>query len=353
MVENIYFGHGLIITSAHCFPGNISGIVADNSLFHKTSRFGGLKTVIVSVCDEKMHSAFSGIVVWNDLAPARANGKLKLPNKTTDAALQYLLTGDPDAWEHLLQILNVAKGNLFLQEPGLTPLTATRRFFEGWLLERLAPYREADADTIHAAAERGEFQYLGKQATNVLIDELRRRGASEDALDQHLSEEEWWAGQPARVVSLDAPLDDDGGFTLACLLAIDPGPDDSSVSKEPSALGMQPGLEPHTLQRTIQNGEAEFKRLLGPSYDVLVTISDLFVVCPDDLRTGDAARAVSGARDVSLQTARKKLGQLAATFRRALGSRNPTVRDLFAKLIAPGRAAFSILDHKRRVTQVD
>jgi hypothetical protein len=217
-------------------------------------------------------------------------------------------------------------------------------------VEKFAPYCGADADTICAAGERREFRYLGRQAKNALIDEIRSRYASQDALNQHLSEEEWWAGQPPRVVSLDAPLDDDGGFTLADLPAIHPRPDDSAISKQPSALGTQPGLEPHTLQRAMENGDAEFKRLLGPLHDVLVTVCDLFVACPDDFCAGDAARAVAAARDVSLQTARNKLRQLAAAFRTALGVRNPSVRDLFTKLTTPGRATFRILDHKRRVT---
>jgi hypothetical protein len=295
--------------------------------------------------DAQVIVASSSIVAWDDLVAARrANGKLELPNKTTDAALQYLLTGDPEAWKHLIAILMVARGKLFLQEPGMSVDDATQRFLEVWLADKFAPYRDADADTICEAGERGEFRYLGRQAKHALIDEIRRHYASQDALDQHLTDEERWAGLRPRVVSLDAPLDDDADFTLADLVAIDPNLDNSTISQLPSAIGRHPGLEPHTLKRTAQNGDAEFKQLLGPLHDVLVTALGSFEACPEDFRTGDAARAVSAARDVSLQTARIKLRQLAATCRRAFDNHNPTVRDLFAKLITPGRATFSMLD---------
>src|SRR5579872_4948845 len=88
------------------------------------------------------------------LAPARAPIH-KSPDKTTDAALRYLLTGEPDAWDHLIAILFKAKGNLFLPEPALQLRTATKRFLELWLTKKLAGYREADADTICAAAQNG------------------------------------------------------------------------------------------------------------------------------------------------------------------------------------------------------
>jgi hypothetical protein len=225
---------------------------------------------------------------------------------------------------------------------GIPSRPATRRFLEAWLAEKFAPYRGAGAGTICAAGERGEFRYLGRQARNVLIDEIRRTYASQDALDQHLTDDEWWAGHPPRVVSLDAPLDDGGDFTLADLLATDPSQDNSAISKLPSAIGTHPGLEPEELQHAIREGQPEFKRLLGPLHDVLTTVCGLFVASPDDLRTGDAARAVAAARGITVQTARRKLGQLAITLRRALHAGNSTVRHLYQMLTTPGRPTFWI-----------
>jgi hypothetical protein len=280
-------------------------------------------------------------VVRQGLAPARATIK-PAADKTTEAALQYLLTGDPHAWDHLIEILSKAKCNLYLPEPGIPLRPATRRFLEVWLADKFAPYREADADTICAAAERGEFKYLGNQAKSALIDEIRRRYSSQDALDQHVSEEEWWAGHAPRVVSLDAPLDGDADFTLADLVATDPSQDNSAISKLPSAIGTHPGLEPEELQHAIREGGGEFKRLLGPLHDVLTTVCGLFVASPDDLRTGDAARAVAAARGITVQTARRKLGQLAITLRRALHAGNSTVRHLYQMLTTPGLPTFWI-----------
>lgn len=157
-----------------------------------------------------------------------------------------------------------------------------------------------------------------------------------------LSEEESWAGHPPRVVSLDAPLDDDGDFTLADLVATDPSQDNSAISKLPSAIGTQPGLEPVEPQHAMREGQPEFKRLLRPLHDVLTTVCGLFVASPDDLRTGDATRAVAAARGITVQTARRKLRQLAVIFRAALRFGNPTVRDLYRMFTTPGQPTFWI-----------
>jgi hypothetical protein len=84
------------------------------------------------------------------------------PNQTTRAAMKYLLTGEADAWNRLINILSKATENVFLTEPGITLRRAKLRFLELWLVERFAPYRDADAETICAAAGRDEFRYLGK-----------------------------------------------------------------------------------------------------------------------------------------------------------------------------------------------
>jgi hypothetical protein len=108
---------------------------------------------IFEMMPEDVHLHVGG----NALAPARAPIKPQ-PDKTTDAALRYLLTGEVKVWNHLIEILMVAKGNLFLTEPESTLRTATRRFFQRWLADKFGPYREADAKTICAAGEGGEFR---------------------------------------------------------------------------------------------------------------------------------------------------------------------------------------------------
>jgi hypothetical protein len=137
-------------------------------------------------------------------------------------------------------------------------------------------------------------------------------------------------------------LDDDGDFTLANLLATDPSQGNSTISQLPSAIGAHPGLEPEELQHAIRAGGREFKRLLGPLHDVLTTVCGLFVASPDDLRAGDAVRAVAAARGITVQTARSPLRQLAITLRRALHAGNGTVRHLYQMLSTPGRPTFWI-----------
>jgi hypothetical protein len=272
-------------------------------------------------------------------------------HKTTRAATRYLLTGESRAWKHLVAILAKSKGNLFVPEPGIPLRQATRRFLELWLAEKFAPYRDADADTIRAAADRGEFQHLGRQATFAIVDEIRRRTASQDALDQHLTDAEWWAGHPPKIISTNAPLgppldDDEDDVTLEDFLAVDHG-QDIPTSKVPSALGIQPGLEPAVLQREILASEPEFKRLLGPLHWVLQTVCDLYVECYGDagegeLSAGDPARAVAAARRVTIQTARKKIREMADIFRQAIRAGNPDVRGLFRTLATPGGPTFWI-----------
>lgn len=270
------------------------------------------------------------------LAPARAL------DKSTDAAVQYLRTGDPDAWKHLIAILVRAKGNLFLPAPDVPLIKATRLFLELWLAAKLAPYYHADAATIQTAAERGEFRYLGRQARNALIDEIRRRKRSEDALDQRLTEDEWFAGQPKKVLSLDAPIGpplegDEDDLTLENFLAIHASQDNPGVGKVPSALGTQPGLEPAVLLREICDGEPAFKRLLGPLHGVLLAVCNLFATDAEDLAKGDPARAVAAAWRIAVPTARRKLRQLAAIFNEAIRSGNPDVRGLYRTIATAGR----------------
>jgi hypothetical protein len=263
-------------------------------------------------------------------------------DKTTQAAAEYLLTGDLDAWKHLIAILVRAKGNLFVPDPDMPLIKATRLFLELWLAARLAPYYNADADTIWAAAERGEFRYLGRQAKNALIDEIRRRTRSEDALDQRLTPDEYFAGHPLKVVSLDAPIgppldEDEDDLTLENFLAIHPSQDNPGVSKVPSALGTQPGLEPAVLLREIRDGEPAFKRLLGPLHNVLLAVCNLFATDADDLTKGDPAGAVAATWKIAVPTARRKLRQLAAIFNQAVRAGNPDVRGLYRTIATAGR----------------
>jgi hypothetical protein len=142
-------------------------------------------------------------------------------DKATPAALRYL-TGDAidslDAWDHLIGICYNFVGDLFLKDDfgdyvvegvhhnELTgkrnshyqrregTASITRNWIQEWLLGRLNSYHGKPPAEIQAAADRGEFRYLGRQCRNALIDRLRM--SERDTAPQ--------------IVSLDS-VDDDGG----------------------------------------------------------------------------------------------------------------------------------------------
>jgi hypothetical protein len=248
-------------------------------------------------------------------------------DQATKAALKYFESTDntarEDAFDHLVAILSKAKGNLFLVEDDMTPFEASRRFLEGWLVERLFRYHGVDADTIRQAARKGEFRYLGKQGRCALIDEIRRRSRSEDALDRHSTEDERWLGLPPKVVHIDAASDDDDGgrsIALENSLALDP---DQGLG---SAIGRKPALEPSVVRDKLRSLPGEVRDLLGERlFSVLSIICDLF---PDNLaRKGDVSAAISAASGVSTQTARHLHRELTQTL--GMAKENSAVRDLF------------------------
>jgi hypothetical protein len=262
--------------------------------------------------------------------PSTNNAPKTAPlDKTSHAAVTYLLTRDDDAWEHLIAILLRARGGLFIVESGSSNANATQRFLELWLAEKLAPYYNMQPEVIQAAAERNEFRYLGKRARNALIDQIRRR--KRDALDQRRSQGEYWEGALPKLISLDAAIastDDNEDLSLDDFLATDQG--------LVSALGKRRRLEREELENTLGELQDGLKALLGEElHSVLVTISQLF---PSE-KKGDVARSVARSRGVSVQMARRWLVKLQAVMSAALKAGSPSAKELFALLRPPGGEA--------------
>jgi hypothetical protein len=215
--------------------------------------------------------------------------------RTTEAALAFFEATDGaailDAFNHLVAIVLKAKGNLYLTEIGTTTFEATRRFVEGWLLEKLLRYRKAGA--FRKAAERGKFRYLGRQGQYALIDELRRRTRSKDPFDKTM-------------VPLDAPIGTEYGDDFCNrgdLIGVD-------CQEAVSPIGTKPSLEPATLQQALLRCRAEMATKLGDRlFDILYIVCGLF---PDRLKFGDVTRGIARAQGVSDQTARRLHHELAS-----------------------------------------
>jgi hypothetical protein len=248
---------------------------------------------------------------------------------------------EEDGWNHLIGILFQATGNLFLPATGFTLVEATRQFFELWLSEWLAPYLDLDEDAINDAAEHGAFRYLGRHGRNALIDEIRKRTSSTDALDQHLTEEEWFAGYAPKLISIDQPGADDDDPTLENEFALN---EDAGYV---SPLGCKPGIEADQLRRELDKSRDVFSQLLGGLHGVLLTVCDLF---PEELRKGTATKAIAAARHVSVQTGRKLLRKLRDKLATALKAGDPDVRGLFTLLQSSGGATFRCCEEFRRGT---
>lgn len=231
-------------------------------------------------------------------------------DQMTQAVLDFFEAKDNAAikatYNRLRALVFRARGSLFLTERGFTSFEATREFLEAWLEDQLLPY--CNSGNGCEAAKNGEFRYLAKRGRNALIDELRRRDRSQDALDRN-------------VVRMDANIDtDEKGtpFTLHDLLGVD------CQQEAACPIGTKPSFEPSALQQKLQQSRPEIAKTLGEQlFGVLLTICALF---PDHLSFGDVTRGIAKARSVSEQTARKLHHALARKLRSLKG--DPAVRGL-------------------------
>jgi hypothetical protein len=248
-------------------------------------------------------------------------------DQTTKAVLEYFeATSNPardDAFEHLMAILFKATRTLFLVEEGLSSYEATHRFLEEWLVEKLFQYEGTSMDDIRDAARKDAFRYFGRQCKFALVDEMRRRDRSEDALDQHSTFEEKQLGRGAKVVHIDASLsdDDDGDtLTLGDFLALDT---DHGLG---SPIGQKPRVEASGLLEKLRQMPEEVRKLLGErSVDALSAICELF---PDKLaRKGDVSAAIAASNGITPQSARRLHRDLVNKLQAGRG--NSAIQDLF------------------------
>lgn len=122
-------------------------------------------------------------------------------NKTTEAALRYLLTKDPDAFQHLIAICHRATARLFIPNPheelkfviqqdpraaddpayyhaSRQPYVenqgdAKEDFIINFLLDYLLPYHSASPAELLLSANAGAFKNLGNACQKALVNIIR------------------------------------------------------------------------------------------------------------------------------------------------------------------------------------
>lgn len=122
-------------------------------------------------------------------------------NKTTQAVLKYLLTGDSDAFEHLMAICLTATKGLFIPNPheelkfvieqdsraGTDPAyyhpgrkfyvedpgDLKEDFIQNFLLDYLEPYRHVTPAELLLLADLGDFKNIGRACRLALLNDLR------------------------------------------------------------------------------------------------------------------------------------------------------------------------------------
>lgn len=246
-------------------------------------------------------------------------------DRSTEAALAFLNADFSGAMQlkHLLRILSNACGRLFLSERGMTKAEAKDEFLRDWLLQELSPFQN-EAMRCEAARD-GQFRYLANRSRYALIDELRRRSRSEDALDR----------DPSR---MDEPLENnegEDGYNLSDRLSVGDG------QTPACSIGKTPGLEPAVLLEMLEAFRDELTLKLGDRlFNALSAICRQY---PDQLSRGDVTRGIAAANNVSQQSARKLHRDLESKLHDLRG--DPILRRFFELLSKAGEFSPTVVGH--------
>lgn len=272
----------------------------------------------------------------SNTAPALST--LALSNKATVAAVTYLTTPEIphgisspgnkitckhcDAFDHLVAICWRAKGNLYVaprkedKELGIGLVEATRHWIQEWLVEFLAPYGKQAVSEIVAAANRGEFRYVGRKCKLALIDYLRNKGREPKAV----------------IFSLDKPLavDEYGGeFTLQ---------DSTETATEPgvayqSALGRR-HVDPAEVMAIVQLRRDELRKLLGQR--LLEILEIVIAAFPENLDRADLVERIATRQGIGTRQAQASKRQLAKIMNEARVAGNRAADHLY-RFLEPNR----------------
>jgi|SRR5579872_7145178 hypothetical protein len=197
-----------------------------------------------------------------------------------------------------------------------TKEAATTAWIQEWLLGFLAPYVGKPEVEIIAAANAGEFRYLGRQCRLDLTDAVRAETDAKRERPPH--------------VSLDKPVAEDG-TTLQDYIGTD-------RQDAPSSLVTGTGFEEFlacttNVVRAVVANEEELVRL--DLLDALLAIlgnADKLELMPARQFDGVVTQDIARLRRVSLTSARAYKRRFYESMARELGAGNPAVRAVFLEL---------------------
>ena len=197
-------------------------------------------------------------------------------------------------------------------------LDATRQWIQEWLLAILAPYIKNSRIALIAAADAGEFRYLGRLCRLTLVDRLRSQAAKKN---------------PRRPphVSLDTPFGEDDTTLLDYIVADRP---DAPSSPLATGIGFDRFLKcVEGMLRAIVANTVELRRLdvLDGLLSILGNAEHLERASAKQY-AGIITRSLARRRGVSLTSARAYKRRFYATMARELTARNPAVRAVFLEL---------------------
>jgi len=186
------------------------------------------------------------------------------------------------------------------------------------LLEILAPYHKSSSLALIAAANAGEFRYLGRLCRLTLVDRLRSQTAKKKPL------------RPPHV-SLDAPVGEDDTTLLDYISADQP---DAPSCPLATSLGFEYFLKcVKGMLRAIVANIKELRRidLLDGLLSILGNAEHLERATAKQY-AGIITRSLARRRGVSLTSARAYKRKFYSTMARELTARNPAVRAVFLEL---------------------
>ena len=240
---------------------------------------------------------------------------------TSAAVLSYFEGAETqaDAFDHLVAICYKAIRPYFLPEQdGI----GTREWIQDWLVGFLASYRRKTRAELIAAADDGEFRYIGRLCRLRLFDAIKSATARKNFVPVH--------------VSLSKPVgrDEDGNEqTLVDRIG-------TARQDAPSSLAARNSFE-DGLQRIVnavraitanRNALAKLDLLDGLRETLQATLVNV-----DEAETfrqfySRVVLSVAGMRKVSLQAARAYLRKMKTTIAREMKAGNPAVRAIYLEL---------------------
>lgn len=258
----------------------------------------------------------------------RTTGRADLQHldKASQAAVDWLINRDPDAFDHLVAICWKAKKNLYIAGESGMLLEATQEWIQDFVLDFLAPYLNATPQAVRQAAEEGKFRYIGRRCYLKMIDEIRTRTAKKN--------------QPPTIVSLDTPVvvDDAGGeHPLGDFLSIPSNNPYGGPERPQCALGHRTVYVGHLIA-TEEDYREELGNLVGGRG--LAVLDALFWAYTEDdanERLDDPVGVVAACRGVGIRQAQKDTAALRKRMSMALKSQNPAAQAIYAILIDANR----------------